>query len=263
MQDLNIAFIQTALHWQDKAANFAMFEQKLAQIKRPVDLIVLPEMFTTGFTMNAAELAETMAGPTVQWLLARAREKNADIIGSAIIRENGKYFNRLLWARPNGACRYYDKRHLFRMAGEEKVYSAGTERLIVELQGWKICPFVCYDLRFPVWTRNSEQEYDVAIFVANWPEKRAAHWRLLLQARAVENLAYVVGVNRTGMDGNGYMHSGDSMVLDPRGELLFQARYVELMQSVTLSHKVLAEYRQSFPAWMDADKFEVLNIPEK
>ena len=257
MHDLKVTLVQTALVWQNIEANLAMFDAKIDGLADETDLIVLPEMFSTGFSMDAARLAEKMAGTAVSWLREKSAQKNVDITGSLIIAEGGKYFKRLVWAKPDGTLSTYDKRHLFRMAGEQKVYTAGEKNITVALKGWKIRPFVCYDLRFPVWTRNVQQGYDAAIFIANWPEKRAAHWKALLRARAIENQAFVVGVNRVGEDGTGTAHSGDSCVIDPAGAILFQKSHSDCIRTVTLSRQQLQRYRESFPAWMDADAFEI------
>ncbi len=258
MQDLTVTLVQTALFWEDIEANIALFDEKIDAITEETDLIILPEMFTTGFTMNAANLAQRMDGSGVSWLRQKSEEKGTDIAGSVIIEEAGKYYNRLIWAKPTGEIVTYDKEHLFRLAGEEKVYSASHKKITVELNGWRIRPFVCYDLRFPIWTRNLEPLYDVAIFIANWPEKRSAHWRLLLQARAVENQCYVIGVNRVGEDGNGYPHRGDSSVVDVQGNILFQKENEACVHTARLSHEKMAKYRKYFPAWMDADRELIL-----
>jgi predicted amidohydrolase len=253
MQDLKVTLIQSSLFWENIESNITLFDEKIDAISDETDLIVLPEMFTTGFSMNAEKLAQGMDGKPVLWLREKSRSKKADIAGSMIIGENGKYFNRLLWAKPDGTLVYYDKRHLFRMTGEEKVYSAGDKNITVELKGWKIRPFICYDLRFPCWTRNLNNSYDVAVFIANWPEKRSYPWKMLLPARAIENQCYVIGVNRVGNDGNGYYHSGDSSVIDPAGNIIFQKQHEESVYTASLSFTALQEYRKSFPAWMDAD----------
>ena len=253
MRDLKVTLIQTFLFWENIESNLSLFDNKIDGIRDEMDLIVLPEMFTTGFSMNAKKLAQDMGGTSVKWLREKSRSKQTDITGSMIIRENGKYFNRLLWAKPDGTLSYYDKRHLFRMTGEEKVYSAGDKIITVELKGWRIRPFICYDLRFPCWTRNFDKSYDVAVFIANWPEKRSCHWKTLLAARAIENQCYVIGVNRVGEDGNGYYHSGDSSVIDPAGNIIFRKQEEESVYTASLSYPVLQEYRRSFPAWMDAD----------
>lgn len=253
MQDLTLTVIQTKLYWEDKHANLTMLDHKIDSIKEPTDLIFLPEMFTTGFTMEAQGLAESMEGPSILWMQKKSAEKNSDLVGSLIISENDKYFNRLLWVKPDGKIYSYDKRHLFRMAGEDKVYTAGNKKLTVELNGWKIRPFICYDLRFPVWTRNYGNEYHAAVFIANWPEKRSFHWKTLLTARAIENQAYVIGVNRVGKDGKGISHSGDSSIFDAAGNILFQQAEMESVYTIKLTLSSLEEYRRSFPAWMDSD----------
>ena len=253
MQDLKVTLIQTSLFWENIESNISLFDEKIDGIRDETDLIVLPEMFTTGFSMNAEKLAQDMGGTSVKWLREKSRSRQTDITGSMIIRANEKYFNRFLWAKPDGTLSYYDKRHLFRMTGEEKVYSAGDKNITVELKGWRIRPFICYDLRFPCWTRNLNNSYDVAVFIANWPEKRTSHWNALLPARAIENQCYVIGVNRVGEDGNGYYHSGDSSVIDPAGNIIFRKQDEESVYTASLSYQVLQEYRKSFPVWMDAD----------
>ncbi len=254
MRNLKITLIQTSLFWENIESNLSSFDAKIDGIMEETDLIVLPEMFTTGFSMNAAKLAQDMNGKSVEWIRKKAESRGADITGSVIIRDNGKYFNRLLWAKPDGTLFCYDKRHLFRMTGEEKIYSAGDKNITVELKGWKIRPFICYDLRFPCWTRNFNNSYDIALFIANWPQKRSYHWKTLLLARAIENQSYVIGLNRVGEDGNGYYHSGDSSVIDPAGNIIFRKQDEESLYTTSLSYPVLQEYRKSFPAWMDADR---------
>lgn len=258
MQDLNVTLVQADLVWEDISANLARFDEALDTLSDKTDLIVLPEMFSTGFTMAAASQAEDMEGRAVQWIRQKSRQKAVDVVGSVIIRADGKFYNRLLWARPDGALLTYDKRHLFRMAGEEKVYCAGNKLLTISLKGWRIRPFICYDLRFPAWTRNIGNAYDVAVFVANWPERRSVHWQKLLVARAIENQCFVVGVNRVGTDGNGFDFSGDSAVIDPLGVDLLTLRYVPGIHTVSLSAQTLLTYRKEFPAWMDADT-ELIN----
>jgi predicted amidohydrolase len=222
-------------------------------LKEKTDLIVLPEMFTSGFSMKAAELAQTMSGPAVTWLLEKADALQADIVSSVIIKEQNCFFNRLLWVKPDGRVMSYDKRHLFRMAGEDKVYTAGNQKLIIELHGWKISPFVCYDLRFPIWTRNLNNVFDVSIFIANWPEVRAHHWKTLLRARSIENQCYTVGVNRVGTDGINISYSGDSSIIDPLGNISFQSAFTSCIYTSVLSAATLGMVRKQFPVWMDAD----------
>jgi len=257
MQDLNITLIQTPLYWHDRALNLEMLAHKIEEINQPTDLIIIPEMFTTGFSMQAPELAETMYGPTLLWLQNMAAAANAVITGSLIIKEGQNYYNRLIWMQPDGSYSYYDKKHLFRMAGETQVYSTGTRKLIVNLKGWKICPLVCYDLRFPVWSRNVQNEYDLLLYVANWPAKRDTAWKTLLPARAIENVAYAAGVNRVGDDGNGHLYNGDSMVVNFKGEILFSAENDECTKTITLSYQELEDFRKSFPAYLDADAFTI------
>ena len=253
MQDLTVTILQCELAWEDPATNIRLFDKRLKQWVQQTDLVVLPEMFTTGFSMNARELAQDMNGPAVAWMRAASDRHGIDMAGSMIIRDGRHYYNRLIWAKPDGTLATYDKRHLFRMSGEHETYSAGEGTIIVELKGWRICPFICYDLRFPVWTRNNKKQYDLAIFVANWPAPRSMHWETLLRARAIENQCYVVGVNRVGTDGNGLPYDGKSAIIDPVGEILFQQKDAPAVHTQTLSCDVLTSYRETFPAWMDAD----------
>jgi predicted amidohydrolase len=263
MQNLSVTIIQSILHWEDIDANLKMFSEKISSIKEKTNLIILPEMFSTGFTMNAKKLAEPMNGRTMQWMKEMAKKKNCVITGSIIIQEKKKFYNRLIWMLPNGKFKIYDKRHLFRYANEQKYYSAGEKKLLVDLNGWKICPLICYDLRFPVWCRNSSFGgvrglYDVLIFIANWPEKRNHQWKTLLMARAIENQCYVIGVNRVGNDGNNIYHSGDSAVIDFKGENISKTRpHEESVETITLSKKELNQWRKIFPAWKDEDEFQI------
>jgi omega-amidase len=284
MKDLKITFIQSNLHWEDADANIKMFSEKFSSIKDDTDLIVLPEMFSTGFTMNNKVVAEKMNGKAVEWMKRAANEKNCVVTGSLVIEDGGKYFNRLVWMRADGTFETYNKRHLFRYANEQDYYTAGNKKLIVELKGWKICPLVCYDLRFPVWIRNCHplsisslgggknlqnpslrgkggmEPYDVLLFVANWPERRNHPWKTLLMARAMENQAYVVGVNRIGNDNNNIYHSGDSAVINFKGEIISKTKaHEESVETVTISKNELDEWRNVFPAWVDADSFEIKN----
>jgi omega-amidase len=257
MPDLNVTTIQTELAWQEIEENLSRMDARLDRIEGATDLVVLPEMFSSGFSMAAPQLAESMQGRAVQWMRAKAAALGADITGSLIIAEQGRFYNRLVWAKPEGAVQTYDKRHLFAYAGEERVYTAGQGRLVVELKGWRIRPFICYDLRFPIWCRNLDLVYDAALFVANWPAQRAPHWKTLLHARAIENQAYVIGVNRVGQDGNGLGYSGDSRVIDPLGILVFEQAQSEYIATVTLRRTLLDEYRTAFPFWKDADRVEL------
>ncbi|MFD1468962.1 amidohydrolase [Hymenobacter caeli] len=255
--DLTLTLVQADLHWHDAAANRAQFDALLAAHAQPTDLIVLPEMFTTGFSMDAAGQAETMDGPTVAWLRATAARHDAVVTGSVIIREGGHYYNRLLWARPDGTLAHYDKRHLFTFAGEHRTYTAGRGGPPVEAwRGWRICPLVCYDLRFPVWSRNpAAAPYDLLLYVANWPAVRRGPWQVLLQARALENLACVAGVNRVGTDGSGHAYAGDSALLDARGQYLAEAGDAVGCFTRTLSWADLQDFRAKFPALQDGDAF--------
>jgi len=255
LPNLNIALVQTSLAWHDRQANLEHFELLLEQAKG-ADLIVLPEMFTTGFSMESQALAEPENGPTHHWLQAQAAKYNAVITGSVIIQAaDGSHRNRLLWARPDGEVLHYDKRHLFRMAGEHLQYQAGKRREIFEWRGWRILPQICYDLRFPGWSRY-QQDYDLALYVANWPAPRSKHWQTLLAARAIENQVYVAGCNRVGEDGNGLNYSGDSLILSPQGETLAQAEpFAATQLDAELSLETLQSYRSAFPAWRDADSF--------
>ena len=266
MQSLSITTIQTNLHWEDKQANILMLDQKIRDIKEKTNIVVLPEMFTTGFSMNPKSLAEKMDGETVSWMRKIAQEKGIILTGSIIIEEEDNFFNRLIWMLPNGQLGYYDKRHCFSLAGEDEHYTRGTKRLIASVGGWKINLCICYDLRFPVWTRQviesgedreAAPEYDVLIYVANWPERRNLAWNTLLQARAIENQCYVVGVNRVGNDGNELYHSGDSMVIDPFGEKLYHKSHVEDIHTTTIEKSTLEEARIKFPFWKDGDEFMI------
>lgn len=262
MSSLNFTLVQTSLHWENKELNLQMLEEKINTIQQPTHIIILPEMFSTGFSMKPEQLAEKMDGTTVKWMKRIAAEKKIILTGSFIAEEDGNYFNRLLWVLPNGQLGIYDKRHLFAYAKEDEHYTAGTQRLIASANGWKINLQVCYDLRFPVWARqqfDGEQnfEYDVLIYVANWPEKRNIAWKTLLQARAIENQSYVIGVNRVGKDGNDIYHSGDSMVIDPLGEILYHEVHDEDITTISLTKDHLQQVRDRFPFWRDGDGFEI------
>jgi omega-amidase len=264
MQALNISLVQGATRWHDAPANREYYGSLVRRVAGQSDLIVLPETFLSGFSNDTRASAEGMDGEGVAWMRALATEVNAVVTGSLAISESGKVYNRLIWARPDGTFAQYDKRHLFRMAGEHTRYGGGTERLIVELKGWRILPQVCYDLRFPVWLRNRRLEsatggmdYDLSFFVANWPAPRRQPWRTLLRARAIENLSYVIGVNRVGVDGNDLPYAGDSAVIDPVGEPLIELGTQEQVVTVTLDPVPLLAHRERFPAWMDADNFSL------
>ncbi|MGP8214825.1 MAG: amidohydrolase [Bacteroidia bacterium] len=260
MEDIRVTIVQTSLHWEDIDANLAMFSKTLSGIvPSSTDLIALPEMFTTGFTMKAASLAEDMNGKAVKWMQKTAAQLRCVITGSLVIKDNHNCYNRLVWMRPDGTYETYDKRHLFRMGEENNNYTSGKGSIIVELKGWKICPLVCYDLRFPVWSRNTQAgNYDCLIYIANWPDVRSYSWRQLLIARAIENQAYVIGVNRIGIDGNDMAHSGYSAAIDPKGQIISAIKPGKpVIETVTLSWKALEDFRKVFPVWMDADKFNI------
>ena len=267
MQDLRVALVQAATVWHNAAANRDLYGEHVRALRGQADLVVLPETFTSGFSNDAVGNAETMQGESVAWLRTLADDAGCMITGSMVIRDGERVFNRLLWAGPGGTLAHYDKRHLFRMAGEHTRYAGGSERLIVELNGWRILPQVCYDLRFPVWSRNrfdaetDHFDYDLALYVANWPSPRRYAWRTLLRARAIENLSYVVGVNRVGVDGNGHPYSGDSAVLDPLGQPLVELGAQAQSVTCTLSAAALQQHRERFPAQLDADLFDLDTTP--
>ncbi len=259
--DLKISLVQADLAWHAVDENFKRLDELISGIRRS-DVIILPEMFSTGFTMDVS-VAEKMSGKAMSWLKNKAMSLGSAITGSLVIREQDNVFNRLVWMNPDGTYSTYDKRHLFRMANEHEHYTAGSEKLIVEVHGWKICPLVCYDLRFPVWSRNrftpeGTGEYDVLIYVANWPEKRRLPWNKLLPARGIENLSYVVGVNRVGKDGNDISYSGDSAAYDFTGFRLTNLEpYITGVETISLDRDKLHHFRKSFPAYTDADQFEI------
>jgi predicted amidohydrolase len=285
---LTITTIQTDLRWEDKAANLQCLEEKIQAIREPTEIVILPEMFSTGFSMKPEGLAEKMDGPTMAWMKTTAAQKKIILTGSLIIEEEGNFYNRLIWMLPNGQYGFYDKRHRFAFAGENEHYTAGRRRLIASVKGWKVLPLVCYDLRFPVWSRQTPPaappragspgplsagptpgsspdssspdpplEYDLLLYVANWPERRNHAWKTLLQARAIENQCFVVGLNRIGNDGNNIYHSGDSMIIDPLGMPLYQGGREPATFTYTLWKEKLDEVRTRFPFWRDADHFSI------
>jgi omega-amidase len=263
-KELNVCLVQGSTRWHEPEANRHYYAQLMDTHKQAADIYILPETFTSGFSNDALKNAETMEGDTRAWMLQEATNRNAVITGSVQIRDGERVFNRLLWAQPDGQCFHYDKRHLFRMANEHQRYAAGDERLTIEYQGWRICPLVCYDLRFPVFSRNrfsheasNRFDYDLLIYVANWPSARAQAWNTLLPARAIENLAYVAAVNRVGVDGNQIAYSGDSKTIDFLGTPLATIVNEEGCLLSTLSADALRAYREAFPAFLDADQFEL------
>ena len=261
MQDLRVTLIQADLHWQNPTANLAMLEEKIWEIEGGTDLIILPEMFTTGFTMEVRSLAEPMNFTATKWMKQQAAQTGAVVTGSVIIKENEQFFNRLLWVEPDGTIDTYDKRHLFRMANEDDTFTMGQKRIVKVWKGWKICPLICYDLRFPVWSRNTSSdhvmEYDLLLYVANWPAARISAWDTLLQARAIENLSFVAGVNRTGQDGNGIAYNGHSVIIGPKGTHTRQLTDQEVILTEVLSGTELINFREKFPAYLDTDNFNI------
>jgi omega-amidase len=280
MSSLTITIIQTNLHWEDKKANLDMFSKKIESFKEKTEVIILPEMFSTGFSMKPEILAEDMNGGTVQWMKKIAEEKKVILTGSVMIKDSSipivigtqndnNYFNRLIWMLPNGEYGIYDKRHLFAYGNEHTHFNTGSKRLIASVKGWKINLQICYDLRFPVWARQSplsfgeglgvrsSPEYDLLVYVANWPEQRIHAWKALLTARAIENQCYVVGVNRTGDDGNGIHYNGESMIIDPLGEILYNKKDEEDIFTCTFQKEKLIEVREKFPFLNDADSFNI------
>jgi predicted amidohydrolase len=283
MSTLTITGIQSNLHWEDKKANLQMLEEKIFSVSQSTEIVVLPEMFSTGFSMQPKKLAETMEGETIQWMKQVAAKKKIILTGSLIIKDSSPplheergsggeaYYNRLVWVLPNGQVGHYDKRHLFAYADEDQHYTPGEKRLIASVKGWKINLLVCYDLRFPVWSRQaspqrrgeqSTPEYDILIYVANWPERRVHAWTTLLRARAIENQCYVIGVNRTGDDGNKIHYTGESMAIDPMGEILYHKKDEDDVFTVTLDRSHLEKVREKFPFWKDADSFKIITNSE-
>ncbi len=257
---LNIALVQSHLVWESPKENRKRFTKKIEDISAPVDVVVLPEMFATGFTMNAEQVAETMPGETVNWMKQMAKKRNVALVGSLVITEYGKFYNRFLFVEPSGKISIYNKRHTFTLAGEHKIYTAGSEKVIVDYKGWKICLQVCYDLRFPVWARNVEG-YDVLIYVANWPEPRITAWDALLKARAIENMSYCIGVNRVGVDGLNIEYVGHSGAYDVLGNSIadFQSGR-EQTEIVTLEKRHIEAYRNKFKFLNDRDAFNMVWI---
>ena len=273
MAPLTITTLQTNLVWENKNANLQLLGKKINGLQEKTEIVVLPEMFSTGFSMQPKLFAETMEGETVQWMKEISSSNKIILTGSLIIEENEQFYNRLIWMLPNGEFGYYDKRHLFGLAQEDKYYTAGNKRLIASVKGWKINLQICYDLRFPLWARNrivpieksieeesqtspeTRPEFDALLYVANWPERRSHAWKTLLCARAIENQCYVVGVNRVGVDGNNVSHSGNSLVIDPLGEVLYHMADEEDIFTITLQKEWLNDVRKKFPFWKDADDF--------
>lgn len=262
MSTLKISLIQTSIYWEDVDKNLKMLEDKINFLSGKTEIVVLPEMFSSGFTMDPQIVAETISGKTVEWMKSLSKKNRLIITGSLVIKEDEKYYNRLIWMQPDGNFFSYNKRHLFGFAGENEKYSPGNKRLIVSVKGWKINLLICYDLRFPVWSRqnkNESPEFDVLIYVANWPEKRINAWITLLKARAIENQCYVVGVNRVGKDENEIAYNGFSMVIDPFGEVIYEKPKVEDIFTLELDTEKLEKIRESFPFLKDRDDFRILS----
>lgn len=259
MANLRVSLVQTDLIWEDPSANCAQLEEKLAILVGHTDVIVLPEMFSTGFSMSTTG-AEIGKGPALQWMQLQAQRTRAMILGSLKVKQQNSLYNRLYAVQPDGTYQVYDKRHLFRMGGEHEFSQPGDQHVVVSYLGWKIALFICYDLRFPVWSRNVAQSYDVAVYVANWPAPRANAWRTLLQARAIENLSYVIGVNRIGIDSNTLAYSGDSLLVDFKGGLQLDLGSKDQILTSELSSADLADFRTKFPAHLDADSFNLSSL---
>ena len=255
--ELNIVGIQSSIVWEKPAANLEYFGQQISKLPSTVDLVILPEMFTTGFSMNPISIAETMEGPSIKWMVTTAKTNRMALVGSVVIKENAQYFNRLFFIHPNGHIETYDKRHLFTLAKENDQYTSGEERLIVFYKGWRICPLICYDLRFPVWSRNTN-EYDLLVYVANWPSIRIHAWDTLLKARAIENMSYCIGVNRVGKDENGYEYNGHTAIYNFLGEKL--SRTIEGKENIlqcVVSKNELQKIRQKLNFLEDQDAFKI------
>jgi omega-amidase len=256
---LRVCLLQTGLHWQNQTANLAMLEEKLSQLVGKANVIVLPEMFNSGFSMQPQDFLPHHNTDVARWIVNQSKSTGALVIGSASVNEHGSFRNRLYAAKPDGGLQHYDKRHLFSMAGEHKVYTPGAERIIIDYLGWKICPLVCYDLRFPAFSRNLDNSYDLLLFVANWPQQRNLAWEALLKARAIENLSYVAGVNIIGSDANGNRYVGNSQILSYMGETMMHLESQEVAEVLSLSHEALEDFRAAFPAHLDADCFTIHN----
>ncbi|MDO4756433.1 MAG: amidohydrolase [Parabacteroides sp.] len=256
--DLRISMVQSQIFWEDKEKNLEHYGKLLRRVSGKTDIAVLPETFTTGFSMSVEPIADTMDGVTIRTLKGWAKEYDLAIVGSFIVQEKGHFYNRSFFVTPDEQVYLYDKRHLFRMAGEDQCFSAGENLTIVSYKGWNICLQVCYDLRFPVWSRNVNNQYDLLIYVANWPEARKKVWKTLLQARAIENMAFVCGVNRVGLDGKGLVYSGDSMTVSPKGDVLADiGKRKDIVRTCILKRTDLDKLRMKFPVWKDADRFEL------
>lgn len=259
IKNLKVTIFQAYLFWENIDKNLQNLSLRLSSgVKEKTDLIILPEMFNTGFSMNAAALAEEMQGKTMQWMKDIAEKYDCVVTGSLIIKEAGNYYNRLIWMLPDGSYSHYDKRHLFGLGEEDKNYTPGKDKVIVELKGWKIRLAICYDLRFPVWLRNQDQEYDILLLIASWPDKRSTHWNALIPARAIENQSYVIAVNRVGHDGKEVYHSGHSQCIDPMGKTIYYKPEDEDLYTFSIGYEELEKTRRAFPFLRDADHFSII-----
>lgn len=258
MDPIKITIFQAYLFWENVEKNLQNLSLRLSSLREKTDLIILPEMFNTGFTTNVEKCAETMDGNTMRWLYQTAKTFDCVVAGSLIIKEDEKYYNRFVWMSPDGSFVHYDKRHLFALAKENEKFTPGHSRIILKIKGWKICPMVCYDLRFPVWSRNVQDGYDLMVYTASWPDKRSAHWRALIPARAIENQSFVIGVNRVGHDGNEVYYSGGSMCISPVGDVVYYKPEDEDLYTFTLNPQDLHNARTQFPFLQDADEFKIL-----
>lgn len=257
MEPLKVTIFQAYIFWENISRNLENLAERISALRESTDLILLPEMFNTGYTTNVSKCAEQMGGPTMQWMYEIAQLYNCVVAGSLIIEEEGKYYNRFIWMKSNGTFVQYDKRHLFRMANEDEIFTRGNKRVIVELKGWKICPMICYDLRFPVWSRNLGGAYDLLIYVASWPDARISHWKSLIPARAIENQAFAIGVNRVGYDGKEQYYSGNSMCISPSGNVVYFKPENEDLYTFTIYPKDLQEVKEKYPFIEDADHFSI------
>ncbi|NME70820.1 amidohydrolase [Flammeovirga aprica] len=257
-ENFKIAMVQHSIDWMNPTSNFATLEEKLWQVDdKDIDLVIFPELFTTGFHQSASDLAEPIGLTTTKWLLQQSKRMNAAMIGSYPVRQDRKVFNRLLFVKPDGTFSHYDKRHLFRMASEHMTFTPGNFQVVEEWKGWRINPIICYDLRFPLWCRNTNNDYDILLCIANWPKPRIAAWHTLLAARAIENLSYTVGVNRTGTDPNEVVYNGNSAVYNPKGEITNEISENDEIQIVTLNYQKVQSLREKFPTHLDADHFNL------
>lgn len=257
MEPLKITIFQAYLFWENIHRNLENLSERIAALRESTDLIILPEMFNSGFTTNVDKCAEKMGGPTMKWMYEMAQMYDCVVAGSLIIEEDGKFYNRFIWMTQNGTFVQYDKRHLFGLANEEEVFTPGRKRVIVELKGWKICPMICYDLRFPVWSRNLGGAYDLLLYVASWPDTRSNHWKSLIAARAIENQAFVIGVNRVGHDGNEQYYAGNSMCISPLGDVVYFKPEYEDLYTFSIYPKDLEEARTKLPFLQDSDHFSI------